>query len=90
MIKVFLPSQLESYTGDLRKIEMELPAGATLRDVIAELERRYRGLAFRVVDEHGNIRRHIAFFVGDTMVRSLDIPLQENERVQITGALSGG
>ena len=94
MIRVFLPSQLEDYTDRVRELELDLRAVAgkplTLADVIAELERRYKGVAFRIVDEQGNIRRHIAMFVGETMVRTLDAPLTENSRVQIVGALSGG
>lgn len=94
MIRVFLPSQLEDYTDKVREVAFELPdksgKGLTLADVIAELERRYRGLAFRIVDEHGNIRRHIAMFVGEKMVRELSSPVNEHDRVQIVGALSGG
>lgn len=94
MIRVFLPSQLDDYTGGERELQMELRAAEgkalVLADVIAELERRYQGMAFRIVDEHGNIRRHIAMFVGDAMVRTLDAPLTDNSRVQIVGALSGG
>ncbi|MDP2140684.1 MAG: MoaD/ThiS family protein [Gammaproteobacteria bacterium] len=94
MIRVFLPSQLDDYTDSVRELELDMRAEAgqslVLADVIAELERRYKGLAFRIVDEHGNIRRHIAMFVGETMVRTLDVPVTENSRVQIVGALSGG
>lgn len=94
MIRVFLPSQLEDYTDKVREVAFELPdsagKGITLADVIGELERRYRGLAFRIVDEHGNIRRHIAMFVGETMARELSVPVRPDDRVQIVGALSGG
>lgn len=94
MISVFLPSQLESYTGNVREVTLDIVApeagSLTLVDVIAGLEKQFRGLAFRIIDEHGNIRRHIAIFVGETMVRKLDVPLSGNERVQIVGALSGG
>lgn len=96
MIRVFLPSQLDSYTGGLREVQLE-PAQLslsgehlTLMDVIQALDKRFKGLAFRVVDEQQQIRRHIAMFVGEEMVRRLDIPLEENARVQIVGALSGG
>jgi len=54
------------------------------------LDRRFPSIRFRLVDEQGGIRRHIAMFVGETMVRSLDVPVADNNRVQIVGALSGG
>lgn len=94
MIRVVLPSQLDDYTGGLRELALDLSApddrALVLNDVIDELERRYRGVRFRVVDEQGAIRRHIAMFVGQTMVRTLQAPLATDDRVQIVGALSGG
>ncbi len=94
MIRVILPSQLEDYTDRLREVELDLPIAdggeATLADVIAALESRFRGLAFRIIDEQGNIRRHIAIFIGESMVRTLRVPVHKNARVQIVGALSGG
>lgn len=90
MTKVFLPSQLDDYTDGQRELSLELVSGSSLADVIAALESRYSGLAFRVVDEHGRIRRHIAMFVGEEMVRDLSVPVAPNDRVQIVGALSGG
>lgn len=90
MTRVFLPSQLDDYTQGKRELTLELAAESTLADVIQALERHYPGMAFRVVDEHGGIRRHIAMFVGETMVRDLQAPVAPNDRVQIVGALSGG
>ena len=97
MIDVFLPSQLESYTNGVRHLSFEphdFDCGDNetlmLTDLIQKLDTQYRGMAFRIVDEQGRIRRHIAIFIGENMVRELDIPLPANARVQIVGALSGG
>jgi sulfur-carrier protein len=90
MIRVFLPTQLDSYTGGQREIELPTSPGWQLSDLMRALDQRYPGVRFRLVDEQGNIRRHIAMFVGEQMVRTLDVPLQDDERVQIVGALSGG
>ena len=94
MIQVVFPSQLDSYTGGIRELKLDIgnPAGATLTlsDVVRELDSRYRGLGFRIVDEQNRIRRHIAIFVGENLVRELDAPLTQSARVQIVGALSGG
>tara|TARA_R100001377_G_scaffold77524_3_gene54838 strand:+ start:1561 stop:1833 length:273 start_codon:yes stop_codon:yes gene_type:complete len=90
MIRVFLPSQLDDYTQGKRELSLELANGGSLADVIAALDNLYAGMAFRVVDEHGRIRRHIAMFVGEVMVRDLSVPVAPNDRVQIVGALSGG
>ncbi|MGQ9427202.1 MoaD/ThiS family protein [Gilvimarinus sp. F26214L] len=96
MIRVVLPSQLDRYTGGARNLNLEAAdlggreEGATLLDVIRALDTRYRGLAFRIVDEQERIRRHVAIFVGENMVRRLDVRLQAGARIQIVGALSGG
>jgi sulfur-carrier protein len=94
MLHVVLPSQLESYTSGLRELELEFQdpshTNLSLVNVIQELDRRFPGLKFRLVDEQGQIRRHIAIFVGENLVRVLDHPLSGSERIQIVGALSGG
>ncbi len=91
MIKIILPSQLDEYTQGERELVLETErADLCLADVINELDKRHQGVAFRLVDEHGNIRRHIAMFIGEQMVRDLAVPVAPNARVQIVGALSGG
>lgn len=90
MIKVIIPSQLESYTDGQRQLQVPPGQCHSLDDLTRELDRLFPGIRFRIVDEQGNIRRHIAIFVGEAMVRSLAVPLTGNERVQVVGALSGG
>jgi molybdopterin synthase sulfur carrier subunit len=68
-------------------------AGATVREVIDELESRHPGLASYIVDETGKLRRHVNVFVGDEPVRDrerLSDALQPDDRVSILQALSGG
>lgn len=94
MIRVFLPTQLDEYTGGKRELSLDLATdddgAVALARVIAAVDEHYRGVGFRLVDEHGQIRRHIAMFVGETMVRTLEARVPEGGRVQIVGALSGG
>lgn len=93
MIRVFIPSQLESYTSGVREVMLDLGSDSAphrLLQVMDALDRMFPGLKFRIVDEQGNIRRHIAVFVGETLVRDLDAALAAEDRVQIVGALSGG
>ena len=58
-MKVLIPSPLRSYT---KKREVEA-TGATLAELLAELDRRYPGLRFRMIDEQDRMRRHIRFFI---------------------------
>ena len=84
---VRIPSLLESYTEGAREVEA---AGSSVGEVLADLEARFPGLRFRVIDEQDRIRPHMKIFVGDALARRLDHPVAEGEAVQIVGALSGG
>jgi molybdopterin converting factor small subunit len=83
---VLIPSSLRSYTG---KSEANA-AGATLAAVLADLERQYPGIRFRVIDEQDRIRRHIRIFVNGEQARDLAQPLRATDEVIIVQALSGG
>ena len=85
-MKVLIPSALRSYT---EKGETEA-AGATLGEVLADLDRRYTGIRFRIVDEQEQIRRHIRIFVNGSQVRDLSHSLSATDEVIIVQALSGG
>lgn len=85
-MKVLIPSALRSYTQSGRAEAQ----GATLAELLADLDRRYGGIRFRMVDEQDQIRRHIRIFINGTQVRDLAQPLAENDEVVIVQALSGG
>ena len=86
-MKVLLPSPLVEYTGNRREVEAE---GATLAEVLADLDRRYPGIRFRMIDEQDAVRPHMRIFVNGEQVWRLDTPLGSSDRVQILQALSGG
>ena len=72
--------------------EGEVP-GATVREVIVELDRRYPGLALYIVDETGRLRRHVNIFVGDEPIADrehLGDPLAAGDQLFVVQALSGG
>lgn len=85
-MRVLIPSALHSYTGQAW-VEAD---GATVAEVMADLERCYPGIRFRMVDEQGAIRRHIRLFCAGEMVRSLEAPLPADGELLIVQALSGG
>ena len=86
-MNVRVGSILHEYTGGASSVEAE---GRTLRALFADLDRRYPGLRFRVVDEQDRIRPHIQVFVGQTKATGLDTAVQAGTEVHILGALSGG
>ena len=85
-MKVIVPSPLLSYTVK-REVEAE---GRSLAELFADLDRRFPGIAFRVVDEQGALRPHMRVFVNGAQVRELALKLSPADEVQLIQALSGG
>ena len=85
-MKVLIPSALRSYT---EHGEAEA-SGATLAAVLSDLDRRYPGIRFRMIDEQDRVRRHIRIFVNGELGRELAHPLRATDEVVIAQALSGG
>lgn len=72
--------------------EGEVP-GATIRELVEELNRRYPGLGGYLIDERGRLRRHVNIFVGDEPIGdrvALSDAVAPEGRVFILQALSGG
>ena len=86
-MRVLIPNPLRSYTRDAPTVSA---SGSTLDELTRDLDRRYPGMRFRVIDEQGQIRRHIRFFVNGTQSMELTTPLKESDEVMIVCALSGG
>ncbi len=86
-MKVSIPTPLRSYTQ--RHAEVEA-TGSTLAQLLADLDRRYPGIRFRMIDEQDAIRPHIRIFVNREQVRDLNWSLHPSDEVQILQALSGG
>lgn len=86
-MKVYVPTALRSYTGQKDEVEAE---GATLAEVLRDLDRKYPGFRFRIIDEQDSIRPHIKIFVNYDQAFDLDIPLRNDDEVSILLALSGG
>jgi molybdopterin converting factor small subunit len=84
---VHVGSVLHGYTGGRAEVEAE---GATVGAVLDDLERRYPGLRFRIVDEQGRIRAHMRIWVGTEPVESLARRVGARAELHVLGALSGG
>ena len=85
-MRVMVPGALRSYTG-AGEVDAE---GDTLAALLDDLDRRYPGLRFRIVDEQDRIRRHIRFFVNGAQHFDLATPVGPDDELFIVQALSGG
>lgn len=85
-MRVLIPSPLRSYTQH-SWVEAD---GATLGAVLDDLERRYPGIRFRMINEQDRMRPHVRFFVRGEPVFDLGLRLAPDDEVLIVQALSGG
>jgi sulfur-carrier protein len=86
-VRVRVAALLHSYMGGKQVVEVE---ASTVREAIQALDRRFPGLAFRIVDEQGQIRPHMNIFLGEEKVGDLDTLITGSAEIYIVGALSGG
>ena len=85
-MKVLIPGALRSYTRESH-VDAE---GDSLQALFADLDRRYPGLRFRVIDEQGLLRPNMRLFVNGLGVRDMQHPLNPDDFVAVVLALSGG
>ena len=84
---VRIPGPLRSYTHGAAQVRAR---GDTLEQVLAELERAYPGMRFRMIDEQQRIRPHIRIFINTHATAALDVTLAADDEVHLICALSGG
>jgi molybdopterin converting factor small subunit len=86
-VNIRIPTPLRSYTDNRAQVEAE---GCTVAEILADLDRQFPGLRFRVVDEQGRLRKHMKVFVDQDSVRDLDTSVAGVGEVVLMQALSGG
>ena len=89
-VTVRLPGALRDATGGKTKVEA---SGATLRDVIADVDRRHPGFRGRIVDEDGQLRTYVNVYIGDEDVRTrggVDATVPDGAEVMVIPAMAGG
>lgn len=87
---VRLPSQLRALVGGVGEVPVE---ASTVREAITAVDEAYPGIAFRVLDDKGALRRFVNVFVADEDVRflqGLDTVLDAGVTVSLVPAVAGG
>jgi len=88
-VTVRIPTPLRPVTGGLGSLEVE---GATVGDVLRQLDARYKGFAERVFDEKG-VKQFINVYVNEDNIRdkkNLDTELKSGDTISILPAIAGG
>ena len=89
-VTVKLPTILRKHAGGQARVEAD---GATLRELLNDLEGRYPGITKNVVTEDGGLHRFINVYVNDEDVRylgSLETELTDGDTVSLLPAVAGG
>ncbi len=89
-VAVRIPTPLRKLTGGADEVNIE---GATIGDLIDNLEAAHPGMKERLCDENGEIRRFVNVYLNDEDVRFLDgrnTALKDADEVSIVPAIAGG
>jgi molybdopterin synthase sulfur carrier subunit len=89
-VKVRVPTQLRSLTDNAGEIEVE---GSTVGEVLKGLDAAHPGLAARLFDDEGKLRRFVNVFLADEDVRfleGLETPVSDGQTLSIVPAVAGG
>ena len=84
---VRIASPLRSYTKGAASTQAN---GGTVAEVLADLNRRFPGMRFRMIDEQNRIRQHIRLFVNTRAATNLADPVETGDEVHLICALTGG
>jgi len=90
LVKVRIPTPLHSLTSGAAEVEA---SGATVREVIEDLNNRYNGFKERICDSSGELRQFVNLFVNDEDIRflkGLDTELKDKDEISIIPAIAGG
>ncbi len=88
--KVRIPTPLRKLTNNEELVEV---AAATIGDAINELQTRFPGIAERLVDDKGEVRRFVNVYVNEEDIRFLQnkaTPLKDGDEISIIPAIAGG
>jgi molybdopterin converting factor small subunit len=89
-VSVRIPTILRTYTGGDSEVTAE---GATLSEVLENLDASYPGIKGRILDDQGSIRRFVNVYVGNDDVRfleALDTSTPDGAQVSVIPAVAGG
>ena len=91
-VRVVIPRALAEFAGGRTELSVEV-SGATVREVVSAIGAAYPALARRIVDETGELRRHVNVYVGLEECRrvgGLDAVVPDGVDVSVIGSIAGG
>ena len=89
-VNVNIPTPLRKLTNNESEVSIE---AGSVSDLVDALDAAYSGIAEKLLDEKGDIRRYVNVFVNDEDIRFLDgmgTTLKDGDNVSIVPAIAGG
>jgi molybdopterin synthase sulfur carrier subunit len=89
-VNVRIPTTLRPLAGGKSEVAVE---GATVGEVLKNLDAEHPGFADRLLDDDGGLRKFVNVFVADDDVRFMDglaTAVPDGETVAIIPAVAGG
>ncbi len=89
-VQVRIPTPLRKFTGNSEEVSAD---GATVGNVVEDLERQYSGIKERLCDDDGKVRRFVNIYVNGDDIRflsNLDTALKDGDEISIVPAIAGG
>jgi sulfur-carrier protein len=89
-LTIRIPTQLRTFTGGAGEVQVE---AASVGDALKALDAAHPGLADRLFDDSGQLRRFVNVFLADEDVRFLEglaTPIAEGQTLSIVPAVAGG
>jgi len=90
MATIRIPTPLRTLSGGAQQVQAR---GATIGEVLADLEASYPGIKARICDDSGAVRRFVNIFANDEDIRfldNLDTRVADGDEVSIVPAIAGG
>jgi molybdopterin converting factor small subunit len=90
MATVRIPASLRNFTKNQEQVEV---SGATVAEVLANLDKACPGIGARVLDEKGGVRRYVNVFHNDEDIRflkELATPVKDSDKISLVPAIAGG
>ena len=89
-LTIRIPTQLRTFTGGSGEVAVE---AASVGEALKAIDAAHPGLADRLFDESGQLRRFVNVFLADEDVRFLEglaTPVAEGQTLSIVPAVAGG
>ncbi len=89
-VNVRIPTPLRKFTGGKDEVEV---SGASVTEVIDDLENSFPGIKDKLCDESGKVRKFLNIYLNDEDVRfmdSVDTEVRDGDSIALVPAIAGG